>query len=103
MSAIIAIRSEIEGRGYEFGRELGAALVLAGDRAGRDRALMHEMTAVAANEMRKSAEWLRECALPEKLIAEYDSACREGFRTALHAGMQDWQPETQAEAAQQAA
>lgn len=103
MSAVIAIQSEIQERGSEFGRELGAALVLAGERAGRDRELMREMTAVAAGEMRKSAEWLRECALPEKLIADYDGACREGFRTALHAGMQGWQPETTVEHTQQAA
>jgi hypothetical protein len=103
MCAVVTIRTELEERGDEFGRELGAALVLAGEQAGRDRELMREMTAVAANEMRKAVEWLRDGTLPENLIADYERACRNGFRSALHAGMQDWQTDAAAEGAQQAA
>ncbi len=101
MSAVIAIRSELEQRGDDFGRELGAALVLAGERAGRDGAVMREMIAVAAGEMRKAGAWLRDCAIPDKLIADYDRACRKGFQAALHAGMVGWQEEA-AEGAQAA-
>lgn len=103
MSAVIAIRSELEQRGDDFGRELAAALVLAGEKAGRDRNLMREMTAVAANEMRKAVAWLREGELPAKLIAEYERACRKGFQAVLHAGMQGWDAEVAAEEAQRAA
>ncbi len=87
MSSIIAMRTELEERANEFGRELAAALVLAGERAGRDRQMMREMTAVAAREMRKAVEWLREGALPERLVEDYEHACRKGFQTTLHALM----------------
>ncbi len=103
MSAVATIRTELEERGDAFGRELGAALVLAGEQSGRDRDLMREMTAVAANEMRTAVEWLRDGTLPEKLVADYERACRNGFRSALHAGMQSWQADAPAEGAQQAA
>jgi hypothetical protein len=102
MSAVIAIRSELEQRGDDFGRELGQALVLAGERAGRDREMMREMTAVAASEMQRAVAWLREGALPEKLIAEYERSCRKGFQTALHAGMKNWDAEVAAEGVQAA-
>ncbi len=102
MSTVIAIRSELEQRGEDFGRELGTALVLAGERAGRDRHLMHEMIAVAANEMRKASAWLRDGAIPDKLVADYERACRKGFETALHAGMKGWRVEAAAEGAQAA-
>ncbi len=85
MSATIAMRTELEERGYSFGRELAAALVLAGDRFGRDRQAMREMTAVAAREMRKAVEWLREGELPDPLVADYERSCRTGFQTTLHA------------------
>jgi hypothetical protein len=102
MSAVIAIRSELEQRGDDFGRELAAALVLAGEHAGRDRSLMREMTAVAAHEMRKAVGWLREGALPDRLIADYERACRKGFEATLHAGMLNWAEEGPAEGVQAA-
>jgi len=99
MSAVIAIRSELEQRGDDFGRELASALVLAGERSGRDAGLMREMTAIAASEIKKAIAWLREGDLPEKLIAEYERACRKGFQTVLHAGMQSWDAEIAAQRA----
>jgi hypothetical protein len=103
MSAVIAIRSELEVRGDDFGRELAAALVLAGERSGRDRGLMREMTAVAANEIRKAVAWLREGEIPERLIADYERACRKGFAAVLHTGMQGWDAEVATGKAQRAA
>ena len=90
MSAVIAIRSELEERGEDFGKELAAALVLAGERAGRDPSMMRAMTAVAAHEMRKAAAWLVDGAIPDRLVADYERACRKGFETVLHAGIQEW-------------
>jgi hypothetical protein len=103
MSAVIAIRSELEERGNDFGRELASALILAGERSGRDRGLMREMTAVAANEIRKAVAWLREGEIPGKLIADYERACRKGFEAVLHAGMQSWDAEVSADGEQRAA
>ncbi len=103
MSTVIAMRTELEERGHDFGRELAAALVLAGERADRDRQLMREMTAVAAGEMRKAVEWLRENTLPEQFIAEYERACRKGFQSTLHALMRDWREEQTAADGVQAA
>jgi hypothetical protein len=96
MSAVIAIRSELEQRGDDFGRELASALVLAGERGDRDPGLMREMTAVAASEIRKAIAWLREGELPEKMIADYERACRKGFEAVLHAGMKSWDAEVEA-------
>ena len=83
--------SELQLRGNEFGRELAAALVLAGDRAERDHQVMREMTAVAAREMRNAVEWLRGSGLPEQIVADYDRACRKGFQAELHRGMVRWE------------
>ncbi len=81
---------------------LAQALVLAGEHAGRDRDMMREMIAVAASEMRKAVAWLREGELPEKLVADYERACRKGFQAALHAGVKSWDAEVAAEGAQAA-
>ncbi len=103
MSAVLAIRTELEQRAEEFGRELAWALVLAGERAGRDRRIMREMTAVAGREMRAAVEWLRVGDLPERIVQDYERACRKGFQAELHFAMRGWRDDQPAEAAQQAA
>ncbi len=85
------MRNKLDERGRYFGGELAVALVLAGKRTGRDRQKMREMAAVAAREMRAAVEWLRQGALPETLVNDYEHACREGFQTTLHMAMLDWQ------------
>jgi hypothetical protein len=95
------VMSELQQRGDDFGRELAAALILAGERAGRDRDLMREMTAIAAREMRVAVDWLREGNLPERLVNDYERACRNGFRSALHRAIEHWR--TDRTAAQRAA
>jgi hypothetical protein len=98
MSSVVAIRSELEQRAAEFGRELAAALMLAGEQCGRDRAMMREMTAVAAGEMRKAVDWLRQGELPEPVVADYEAACRAAFESMLHHGMRGWSRDAAASA-----
>lgn len=99
MSEAVEMRlSELQERADEFGRELAAALILAGEEGGRDRGLMREMTAVAAREMRAAVDWLREGGLPVALVADYERACRNGFQAELHGAMRRWEAETGGEA-----
>jgi hypothetical protein len=82
MSSVVAIRSELEQRAAEFGRE---------------------MTAVAAGEMRKAVDWLRQGELPEPVVADYEAACRAAFESMLHHGMRGWSRDAAATGAQAAA
>jgi len=93
------VSPSIEERADAFGRELAAALVLAGDRAGRDRAMMRAMTAVAGSEMRRAIEHFHANEIPAVMVERFERACRSGFQAELHSALANWQDAGSAQAA----
>jgi hypothetical protein len=83
MSAVAGTVGEFEQRGADYGAELAAALALAGNRADGDRNLVTDMAQVAVREIVSAVAWLREGGLPDSMIADYEHACRKGFRDEL--------------------
>lgn len=75
--------AEIEQSGYEYGKELAAALVLASRRAHGDRVAKREMAQIVLREIGASVEALRVSSAPLLLVAAYDEACRTGVREEL--------------------
>ena len=75
--------TEIEQSGYEYGKELAAALVLASHRARGDLATKREMAQIVLREIGAAVQALRGSSAPLLLVAAYDRACRAGVREEL--------------------
>ena len=65
-------------RGRELGSNLGAALILAAERHGRDREFARELVRIVVREIEVAADRLRMAGLSAPVIEAYRSACREG-------------------------
>lgn len=83
MSSGVHSVDDIRRLGSEYGRDLAAALVLASDRAGDDRALKRQMAGLVLGEIAAALEKLRNAAISSDLIEVYERGAREGVRDEL--------------------